>query len=231
MQDNQIKILNSSRLAVLKAWVQLTLVMIESDELDSMARTSFVLRALQTIMPRLESDLEVVSEAMELAKLAKVLVFSLDFSSDSFKQGDLRELVSDRLFHLFQVCLRAINTLGSKVALKEYFYDISYRYLAGMSDITGVSGVHRRHSIQTIKSAGERFIDLVCDDAHSGEPTCRIAALLVLGALVKMGQHENSMYIIESLARLNFIAILVDSIQHISIDLQETPIEGILKPL
>jgi len=228
IQDNQIKVLGSSRLAVLTAWVQLTLVMIESGDFDSMAKTSFVLRALQTIMPRLDSDLEAVPEAMELAKLAKVLVFSLDFSSDSFKQGDLGDLVSDRLFHLFQVCLRAINTLGSKVALKEYFYDISYRYLAGMSDITGISGIHRRHSIQTIKSAGERFIDLVCDDAHSGEPTCRIAALLVLGALVKMGQYENSKYIIESLVRLNFIAILVDSIQNMSIDLRETPVEGMM---
>jgi nuclear pore complex protein Nup205 len=108
------------------------------------------------------------------------------------------------------------------------YYDISYRYLAGMSDVTGISGVHRRHNIQTIKAAGERFIEVVCDDAHAGEPTCRITALLVLGALVKLGRQENSKYMIESLARLNFVGILVDSIQHISNDLQETSVEGIL---
>jgi nuclear pore complex protein Nup205 len=186
-----------------------------------------VLRCLQTIMPRTESDLDALSEAMELAKLAKTLIFSLDFGSDSFKQGDIGDLVSDRLFHLFQVSLRAIITLGAKVELKALYYDISYCYLAGMSDVSGISGIHRRHSIQTIKGAGERFVEVVCDDAHAGEPTCRIAALLVLSALAKMGRQENSKYMIESLARLNFIGILVDSIQHISNDLRETAMEGI----
>jgi nuclear pore complex protein Nup205 len=227
-QDNQIKVLNTCRVKVLQSWVQLTLLMIESGDFDSTARTSFVLRCLQTIMPRTESGLDAGLEAMELARLAKALIFSLDFGSDSFRQGDIGDLVSDRLFHLFQVSLRAIITLGAKVELKAMYYDISYRYLAGMSDVTGISGVHRRHNIQTIKAAGERFIEVVCDDAHAGEPTCRITALLVLGALVKLGRQENSKYMIESLARLNFVGILVDSIQHISNDLQETSVEGIL---
>jgi nuclear pore complex protein Nup205 len=43
-----------------------------------------------------------------------------------------------------------------------------------------------------------------------------------------LGRQENSKYMIESLARLNFVGILVDSIQHISNDLQETSVEGIL---
>ena len=225
-QDNQVKVLNASRVKVLRSWVQLTLLMVESGDFDSTARISFVLRSLQTIMPRTESGLEAVSEALELARLAKALIFSLDFGSDSFKQGDIGDLVSDRLFHLFQVSLRAIITLGANVELKALYYDISYRYLSGMSDVSGISGIHRRHSIQTIKTAGERFIEVVCDDAHAGEPVCRIAALLVLGALVKMGRQENSKYMIEALARLNFIGILVDTIQHISTDLRETSVEG-----
>ena len=225
-RDNEVKRLNASRVGVLRSWVQLALLMIETGDFDSTAKISFVLRCLQTIMPRTESDLEAVSEAIELARLAKALIFSLDFASDSFKQGDIGDLVSDRLFHLFQVSLRAIITLGAKVELKALYYDISYRYLAGMSDVSGISGVHRRHSIQTIKAAGERFIEVVCDDAHAGEPTCRIAALLVLGALVKMGRQESSKYMVESLARLNFVGIVVDSIQHMSNDLRETSAEG-----
>lgn len=225
-RDNHVKVLNASRVKVLKSWVQLTLLMVENGDFDSTAKTSFVLRCLQTIMPRTESDLDALSEAMELARLAKTLIFSLDFGPDSFKQGDIGDLVSDRLFHLFQVSLRAIITLGAKVELKALYYDISYCYLAGMSDVSSISGIHRRHSIQTVKGAGERFVEVVCDDAHAGEPSCRIAALLVLSALVKMGRQENSKYMIESLARLNFIGILVDSIQHISNDLRETAMEG-----
>lgn len=220
---NQIKAIEASRLKVLQAWVQLILVMIESGDFDSATKTGFVIKALQTIMPRLENDLEVVSEAIELAKLAKALIFSLDFRSDTFKQGNVGDAVSDRLFHLFQVSLKAINTLGAQVSLKEHYYNIAYRYLSGMSD---VAGIHPRHSIQTIKSAGDRFIDTVCDDAHAGEPTCRIAALLVLGVLVKLGHTENSKYIIESLIRLNFIGILVDSISSMAINLRETAVAG-----
>ena len=97
-----------------------------------------------------------------------------------------------------------------------------------MSDVSGISGIHKRHSIQTIKSAGERFIDFVCDDAHGGGATCRISALLVLVAMVKLGKSENSKYIIESLQRLNFIGILVESIQNITIDLRDVKTQGSL---
>lgn len=224
-QENQVKLLGSARLQVLRAWVQLMLVMIESGQFDDSAKTAFVLRALQTVMPRLESDLDVVAEALELARLAKALIFSLDFKSETFKQGDMGNVISERLYHLFRISLRAISNLGAKVSLKEFYYNICYRYLAGMSDAS-VSGLHRKHSIQTIKTAGDRFMDLICDDAYGAEPTCRIAALLVLGALIKMGQNENSKYVIDSLVRLNFVGILVDSLQGLTSDLRQTYAEG-----
>lgn len=223
---NQIKAVEISRLKVLQAWVQLILVMTESGDFDSSTRGEFVIKALQIIMPRLENDLEVIPEAIELAKLAKALIFCLDFKSDTFKQSSVGDGVTDRLYHLFQVSLKAINTLGSQVTLKEHYYNIAYQYLSGMSDVPIISGSKSRHSIQTIKSAGDRFIDTVCEDAHGGEPTCRIAALLVLGVLVKLGHAEKSKYIIESLLRLNFIGILVDSVSNMAVDLRETAVEG-----
>ena len=150
----------------------------------------------------------------------------VDFNSESFKQGDMGDLVSDRLFNLFQISLRAIIAIGANPTLKENFYNISYRYLTGMSDVSSISGVHRRPSIQTIRAAGDRFMDVVCDDAYAGEPMCRISALLLLSALVRMAKQENVTDAIESLGRLNFIAILVDSIQNMSKDLRETAREG-----
>ena len=223
--DNQIKLIWASRLRLLQGWIQLTLLIIQNGEFDGPAKTSFVLRTLQTILPWLENNLANVAEATELAKLAKCLLFALDFDSESFKQGDMGDLVSDRLFNLFQISLRAITSIGANPTLKEYFYSISYRYLTGMSDISGI-GVHRRPSIQTIKAAGDRFMDVLCDDAYAGEPMCRISALLLLSALVKMAKHENVTDAIDSLARLNFIAILVDSIQNMPTDLRETAWEG-----
>lgn len=224
--ENHVNLFLVSRQNTLRSWVQLMLVMIESGELVGTTKTSFVLRTLQTILPSLENRLENETEAVELAKLAKALVFSLEFDSESFRLGDMGDVVSDRLFHLFQVSLRAINSLGGNPTMKETFYNISYRYLTGMSDVAGIAGVNGRHSTQTVKGAGDRFIDLVCDDAYGGEPLSRISALLLLDALVKMAEQENSKYIVESLSRLNFISILVDSIQNFASDLRETPQEG-----
>jgi nuclear pore complex protein Nup205 len=224
--DNQIVKLNASRLRVLEAWVQLMLIMIKSGHFQGSDKASFVLRSLQTILPRLESDLEIIPKAIHLAQLAQALIFTLDFGSDAFRKDNLGDLVGDKLFHLFQVSLKAVITLGAHATLKEMFYNISYRYLSGMSDVASLSGLHRRHSIQTIKSAGERFIDLVCTDVQGGEPTCRIAALLVLGALVKLGHNENSKYIIESLVRLNIVSLLTESIQEMPSVLRVTRVEG-----
>jgi nuclear pore complex protein Nup205 len=223
--NNQLKRFMASRLKLLQSWVQLALMMIEISDLKGSAKIGFVLRTLQTIIPSLENRLDNGGESLELAKLAKALVFSLDFDSESFKQGDMGDLVSDRLFHLYQVSLRAINSLGAEPVLKEVFYNIGYRYLTGMSDMAGSTVLRRRHNIKTIKAAGERFIELICDDAHSGEPLCRISALLLLGALVKMAEKENSKYIVDSLSRLNFITILVGSIQNFPTDLVNTPRE------
>jgi len=238
--DNQTKRLWASRLQALQAWVQLLLVMVETGDFDDAIKIQFMLQTLQTILPRLENNLENSAEVMELARLVKALLFSLNLESEAFKKGDLGELVSDRLFYLFRVSLRAITSVGANGALKEIFYSIGYRYLTGMSDITGdaansavhISGVNAvdriqsRHSTQTVKAAGERLIELICDDALAGEKTCRIAALLLLGSFVQMADRENSKYIIESLNRLNFIGILVHSIKDVANDLRETQLLG-----
>ena len=224
--ENQIKLISASRRRLLQAWTQLTLLTIQTGGFDSSAKTSFVLRTLQTILPWLDSNLTNIPEAVELAKLAKSLLFALDFESDSFKQGDMGDLVNDRLFGLFQISLRAITSIGANPTLKEYFYSISYRYLTCISDISGISVVQRRPSVQTIRAAGDRFIDVVCDDAYAAEPMCRISALLLLSALVKMAKYESVTDAIDPLARLNFIAILVDSIQNMPTDLRETAREG-----
>ena len=224
--DNQVKLISESRLRLLQSWTQLTLLMIQTGDFDSPDKIAFVLRTLQTIIPWLENNLSNVVEALELAKLASCIIFALDFDSNSFKQEEIGNLVGERLFILFQVSLRAITVVGANPILKEYFYSIGYRYLTGVSDASGVSGGHRRPGMNSIKAAGDRFVDIVCDDAYVGEPICRISALLFLGALVKMANYENVNDAIDSLARSNFIAILVDSIQNIPTDLRETARQG-----
>ncbi|KAG4031072.1 hypothetical protein MFRU_010g01970 [Monilinia fructicola] len=248
--DNKLKELKAARHKALKSWVHLLLVMIESMAYDESTKIVFVLQTLQNILPRLENCLESPADALELAKLTKALLFSLNLDSDAFKEGDLGQNLSDKLFHVFELSLRAINVVGANGPLKEIFYSVSYRYLTGTSEteipvspetespnglnsstrlpgqsyrgLAPIPGLRKPHSTQTVKLAGDRLIDIICDDALVGEQNCRIAALLLLGALVKMAKQENSNYIIESLNRLNFISILVHSIGDLANALQET---------
>jgi len=226
---NRVKLLYASRVNVLNAWVQLQLIIINNADFDATSKTSFIVRTLQLIMPILESGFDNTPLVTELAKLAKALVFSLDFDV-TLQQGDLGELISDRLLNLFQVSLRAITLLGAQSSLKEFFYNISYHYLTRMTSLTISGASRKKHSIQTIKSVGDRFVDVLCDDAHAGTPTCRIAALLLLGALVKLGKAERSSYILEALTRLNFIGILVDGLRFVPEELRSTSAEGSFLP-
>ncbi|ESZ96367.1 hypothetical protein SBOR_3250 [Sclerotinia borealis F-4128] len=248
--DNKLKELKAARHKALQSWVQLLLLMIETMAYDESTKIVFVLQTLQIILPRLENCLENAADALELAKLTKALLFSLDLDSDTFKEGDIGQNLSDKLFYVFELSLRAINTVGANGPLKELFYSVSYRYLAGTSETevpvspetdnhnglnggtrragqgnrgpTPIPGLRKPHSTQTVKMAGDRLIDIVCDDALVGEHNCRIAALLLLGALVRMAKQEDSPYIIESLNRLNFISILVHSIGDLANALRES---------
>ena len=225
--DNQRRGLLVARLDTLKAWVQLVMVMLESCDFEPDAKTTFILQALQLILPKLEKySLENATEAMELALLSKALLANLRSVSSSLGKGRAGDVANDRLFHLFRVSLRGIHSPVATMELREVFYTISYRYLVGVSNASDTTVSLKRHSTQTIKASGERLIDVICDDAYAGEGTCRVSALLLLDGLLSLAQTERADYVHESLARLNFIGILVESIKHIPTELRETRAQG-----
>ncbi len=225
--ENQSRRLAASRLQALEAWVQVMLMIIETGSRAGEEKVSFVLQSLQVILPKFETYcIGSLDEALMLASLAKLLLFNINFNSQSFQKGDLGDLASDRLFQLFRACLKAIPSPIGNPPLKEMLYGICYRYLTGMSDIGKESAVMRKHSTFTIKAAGERLIDVICEDAYAGEQTCRISALLLLGELAFLARQEDSKYIIEALIRLNFIDLVVDSIKNILGELRESKPEG-----
>jgi nuclear pore complex protein Nup205 len=122
--------------------------------------------------------------------------------------------VSDKLFQLFQICLQAIGKWAGTPELRSVYYAICYRYLTGMAD-QGALALNRPKTINTIQVYGERLINVICDDAYGGEAQCQTAALILLNALVSMGRQENEDHVVETLNRLNFIGIMVDSLRNI----------------
>ncbi|KAF5234420.1 hypothetical protein FANTH_12142 [Fusarium anthophilum] len=217
ISSNRQKQLTTQSLKVLKTWTKLLLVMIESNDFKGSAQTSFFLQALQSILPSLEAFAsERPDEAFELARLAKVLLFKLDLSASADdKQGSaIGNLVSDKLFQLFQICLQAIGKWAGTPELRSVYYGICYRYLTGMAD-QGSLISNRPKTIKTIQVYGERLINVICDDAYGGEAQCQTAALILLNALVSLGRQESDDHVVETLNRLNFIGIMVDSLRNI----------------
>jgi len=226
--SNQCQQLLRARRHAIRSWVELMMVVLEYSNFDSGVRTALVLQALQVILPKLERyAVDNVSEASELARLSKALLFQLDFTPTSAlasrRDGDV---ANDRLFQLFRTSLRGIQSAVATTNLRETFYNICYRYLIGMAEISNGNPVLRRHSTQTVKSAGEKLVEVICDDALTGEGTCRISALLLLDALVSLAKQEDSRHMIDSFVRINFIGILVDTIRDIPVELRETNARG-----
>jgi len=226
--SNQCQQLLRARRHAIRSWVELMMVVLEYSNFDSGVRTALVLQALQVILPKLERyAVDNVSEASELARLSKALLFQLDFTPTSAlasrRAGDV---ANDRLFQLFRTSLRGIQSAVATTNLRETFYNICYRYLIGMAEISNGNPVLRRHSTQTVKSAGEKLVEVICDDALTGEGTCRISALLLLDALVSLAKQEDSRHMIDSFVRINFIGILVDTIRDIPVELRETNARG-----
>ncbi|KAK0674197.1 nucleoporin Nup186/Nup192/Nup205 [Cercophora samala] len=232
--NNRRVLVRAVRLELLKKWSDLLLVMFEANEFRGTVKTTFLLQALQAILPALESlNTDSPPEAYELAKVAKILLFKLDFSdntggapgseTDKIAMGNL---VSEKLSQLFQVCLASIVKWNQFAELRGLYYSICYRYLTGVVDNDG--GDTRSSSLVTarirthkaIQNHGEKLLHVICDDAYGSDTLCQTAAMVLLSALVHMSRsspqtNATSISVIESLNRLNFIGVLVDSLKTI----------------
>lgn len=218
---NRFTQVKSYSLKGLKAWTKLMMVMTDCNDFKGTNKVSFILQTLQATLPSLElygSESEYSSAAYELAKLAKVLLFELDFAamaSTDKQNRAVENLTSDKLFQLLQICLSAITKWVGNQELRTVYYSICYRHLTGLVDHgQGVSSSLQK-TAKTIQAFGEKLLNVICDDAFGGDAGCQSAALILLGALVQLGKQERDSFVVESLNKLNFISVLVDSLRSV----------------
>jgi len=225
--ENQLRRCRSARLQCLTTWANLVIIMLEDCDMERMSKTSFVLQALQTILPKLEIfSVDDIEAAEILSSLAHSLISHLNFDTATFGAGRGNDLATDRLYQLFRVSLRCIQSTSATAKLREDFYNVALRYLNGMAATFGRSSDARRHSTQTVKASGDKLLEVICNDAYAGEGSCKVVSLLLLQALAVVGTEENSSYVVETLVRQNFLVVLVDSIKNIVLDLANTRSEG-----
>ncbi|KAI1116020.1 nucleoporin Nup186/Nup192/Nup205 [Nemania sp. NC0429] len=204
-------------LKILRAWTKLLMVMTDCNDFRGTHKVSFILQTLQATLPGLEMyGSEKPSPALELAKLAKVVLFKLDFAAMSSVDKDseaAESLISDKLFQLLQICLDAIAKWVASQELRAVYYSLCYRYLSGLLDHGPGSPSGLRRTTKIIQSFGEKLLNVICDDAFGGDPRCQSAALVLLATLVQLGRREGDYYVVEALNRLNFIGVVVDSLR------------------
>jgi nuclear pore complex protein Nup205 len=94
-----------------------------------------------------------------------------------------------------------------------------------VADVVEVPG-RRLYSIRTLKAAGEKMMEIICDDAYGGSETCRVSALMLLNSFIALAKEERSNYIIDSMVRTNFILVLVETIKDIPQELRDSPARG-----
>lgn len=225
--QNQLRLCRDAQLGCLTSWSTLVSVMLEDCDMHGIQKTSFILQALQAILPKLEAySMEDVESALHLSSLANALISHVSFDVSTLGDGRGSDLANDRLYQLFRVSLRCIQSPVGNPRLREDFYSVCLRYLNGMASVNGRSLDARRHNTKTIKASGEKLLEVICNDAYSGEGQCKVVSLLLLEALAALAAEDNSTYIIDGLARQNFLVVLIDSIKTIVWDLQNTPPEG-----
>lgn len=229
--EKNLRALENVRLQTLKAWSNLLTLAIGHTDLDQDGRAALILQALQTVTPKLDRyAAESSPEAVTLGKLVQALLFQVDFKSSSLIRSKGANLADDRLSSVFRTCLQAINVPDGDVTLREVLYNICFRYLTGIARSSSTAS-RQRNITQTVAVSGKKTIDTICDDAYAGSGTSRVSAVLFLDALAAAAQAEKSNYIIETLARTNFIVVLVEAIRDIPSELREADAQSMLTVL
>lgn len=227
MQKN-FRAIEHVRIRLLKAWSNLLTLAIGHTDLDEDGRAALLLQALQTVTPKLEQyAAESSPEAIILGKLVQALLFQVDFKSSGLDRSKGADMADDRLFGVFRTALQAINIPDGNVSLREVLYSICFRYLTGIAEPSGPTS-RQRNITQTVTISGKKTIGIICDDAYGGSGTCRASAVLFLDALAGTAKAEKSNFMIDSLARTNFIVVLVEAIRDIPSELRASDAQGML---
>ncbi|KAL1966846.1 hypothetical protein VTN77DRAFT_3811 [Rasamsonia byssochlamydoides] len=211
---NQKRQIRYNRYLAIRSWTELATAMIVSSDMEGGRRTTFILQAIQLILPKLEVTIvDNVPEAIELARLAETLISKLDPSTGADHSSRGGDVIDEKLYQLFQVSIRGISLAIGNVVLRESFYNICSHYL---SRITSPGSTHkdlRRHSQQTVKTAGAPLVEAVCDDAYAGQETCRVSALLLLNLLAALDSRENSFFLADAISQSNYLSMFLDAIK------------------
>lgn len=215
--------LRTNQLQCLNSWAKLVLVLVNDTDMSLDARTTFLLETFQSILHKLVQYS--ISDVVYAESLASLLVSLFSTYQDDMaamvKSSDNNGTLSvqqkssyDRTHSLFKAALSSVLTPCSTANLRSELYVISYKYLRwvleGSSPELPSSSV--RSCIQIVRTSGDRLIEIICNDAISGEGTTRLTALVLLDVLCSLSTKAGSTFLLDSLIKYNLLLLVVQSI-------------------
>jgi nuclear pore complex protein Nup205 len=226
LATNQSRQISYNRYLALRSWAELVTTITTCSVLDDATRPTFILHAIQMILPKLEISVENESlEAIELARLAETLISKLASDVPGTPTSRSGDVIDEKLHQLFQVSIRGIMLASGNVSLREVLYSIGSHYITRItsSDITHES--LRRHSQQIVKTAGPALVEAVCDDAYTGQETCRASALLFLNCLAALDSRTDCV-LAELISQSNYLSLFLDAIRSLPVELRNAQAAG-----
>ena len=218
LATGQQRIIQENRYLALRSWVELVATIITCSSLDEPTKPAFILHTIQLIIPKLTAAIEAdLPDALELARLAELLIGGLasDVSTaDVSRSGDV---IDEKLHQLFQICIRGTNLAAGNVLLRETLYAICSQYI---TRITWSNKSHenlRRLSQQVIKAAGSGLIETMCDDAYTGQESCRASALVLLNNLAVLDRQTDCV-LAEFISRSNYLSLFLDALRSLPVE-------------
>lgn len=208
------------QLSVLHSWVQLVQIVVLDGALPHVARSDFILGLFEAIVPKINDYVELdVSYSEELVSLC---VFLYDLYQRDRQLVDKEHAMDGRLLALFLACINGIRSPLSTLTLRSDFYVLANRFLLSVLKDVNVA----RQVVQTLKMTGERLVEVICNDAISGEGSSRITGILLLDSLVQIAGLNKVNFVLESLVKTNMLLLISHSIKATD-DLLSSGLDGI----
>ncbi|RMD40771.1 hypothetical protein DV735_g4373, partial [Chaetothyriales sp. CBS 134920] len=156
----------------LRNYADLVIAVIELCPMEPTAKTQFLLQMLQLVLPKLDAlVVEESADTVELARTADALMFALSISSadDDKSQHRVDNMIIDKTFQLFRTSVDGILMSNSVPVLRATLYSICSQYLSRITAKSTASNTRTiSNSMDTIRSAGQRFVNILADDAEDG---------------------------------------------------------------
>ncbi|AAS51288.2 ACR061Cp [Eremothecium gossypii ATCC 10895] len=198
---------SSLQLSVLHSWVQLVQIVVLDGSLTPVERSNFVLEVFEAIVPKINDYVEFdVAYSEELVSLS---VFLYDLYQKDRIQIDQEKTIDGRLHALFKTCIHGITSPLSTLCLRSDFYVLANKYLLRIIKEESLA----KEVLQSLKMASERLVEVICNDAISGEGSNKITGILLLDALAQIACLNKTNFILDVLMKSNMLLLIIRSIK------------------